>query len=93
MTTRRSAECPTMKPALMTRRPPRASKYSAVDRQFHGTPVRSDWSGTPSTLASIGIRYWPASGVRGAIVKPQFPAMTVVTLWSGDGLRSGSQNA
>ena len=56
ITTRRIAECPTMNPALMTRRPSRASRYSAVVRQFHGTPSRSDCNGMPSTFASIGIR-------------------------------------
>ena len=61
--------------------------------QFHGTPSRSDRNGMPSTLASIGIRYSPAAASSGAIVKPQLPANTVVTPCSGDGLRSGSQNA
>jgi hypothetical protein len=28
----------------------------------------------------------------GAIVKPQLPAITVVTPWYDDGLRAGSQN-
>ena len=56
ITTRRMAEWPTMKPALIPSRPSISSKYSAVDVQFHGTPSRSDSSGMPSTRASIRIR-------------------------------------
>ncbi len=56
ITTRRMAEWPTMNPALMPSRPSISSKYSAVVVQFHGTPVRSDSSGMPSTRASMRIR-------------------------------------
>ncbi len=56
ITTRRIAECPTMNPALMPRRPSISSKYSAVVVQFHGTPSRNDSSGMPSTRASMRMR-------------------------------------
>ena len=48
----------------------------------------------PSTRDSILIRYSPSAGSSesGAMVKPQFPPMTVVTPCSGDGLRVPSQN-
>ena len=32
------------------------------------------------------------SGRMGAIEKPQLPAITVVTPWNDEGVRSGSQN-
>ena len=94
ITTRRIAEWPTMKPALIPSRPSISPKYSAVDFQFHGTPSRSDSSGMPSTRASMRIRYSPsaASSDSGAMVKPQLPASAVVTPCSGDGVSAPSQN-
>ncbi len=83
-----------MNPALIPSRPSISSKYSAVVFQFHGTPVRSDSSGMPSTRASMRMRYSPslASSDSGAIVNPQLPASTVVTPCSGDGVSAPSQN-
>ena len=93
MTTRRMAEWPTLKPALTARSGSTASRYSAVVRQFHGTPSRSDSKGMPSTRESIRMRYSPSAGLSdsGAMVKPQFPPMTVVTPCRGDGLSVPSQ--
>ena len=93
-TTRRSAEWPTLKPALIPSSGSTASRYSAVVRQSHGTPSRSDSSGMPSTRESIRIRYSPSAGSSesGAMVKPQLPPITVVTPCSGDGLSVPSQN-
>ena len=56
ITTRRSAEWPTLNPALTATLPSMASKYSAVVCQLHGTPACSVSSGMPSTRASILIR-------------------------------------
>ena len=56
ITTRRSAECPTRNPALGMSVPSRRSRYSAVERQSHGTPCCKDSSGMPSTRASIRMR-------------------------------------
>ena len=93
ITTRRSAECPTLKPAFTASRGSTASRYSAVVRQFHGTPSRSDSMGMPSTRDSIRMRYSPSVGSSdsGAMLKPQFPAITEVTPCRGDGLSVPSQ--
>ena len=56
ITTRRSALWPTENPAFGMSVPSRASRYSAVLVQFHGTPFCSDSSGMPSTRASIRMR-------------------------------------
>ncbi len=81
ITWRRNAECPTMKPALIASLPSSASRYSPKLRQFHGTPSRRLSSGMPSTRASMRIRYSLSSGLplSGAMLKPQLPAITVVT--------------
>ena len=62
--------------------------------QSQGTPSRRDSSGMPSTRDSILMRYSPSAGSSesGAMVKPQFPPMTVVTPCRGEGLRVPSQN-
>ena len=92
ITTRRSAQWPTMKPAFTESVLSKWSKYSAVVVQSHGTPAASASSGMPSTRASIFMRYSASRGTSGAIVKPQLPPSTVVTPCSGDGLSVGSQN-
>ena len=51
MTYRRSAQCPTRKPALRPTRPSSTSRYSAKLSHFQSTPVSSAASGMPSTLA------------------------------------------
>ena len=83
-----------MKAVLIDSVPSKASKYSAVERQFHGTPTWSDSKGIPSTRASMCIRYSPSAGssVSGAMVNPQLPPITLVTPCSGDGLSVVSQN-
>ena len=53
MTLRRSAQCPTRKPALTPSRPSSASRYSPKVDQFHGTPFSRAARGIPSTLAII----------------------------------------
>ena len=45
----------------------------------------------PSTRESIFIRYSPASGASGAMLKPQLPPTTEVTPWKGEGLKVPSQ--
>jgi hypothetical protein len=56
ITTRRTAECPTLNAALTDRVWSSSARYSAVVFQFHGTPSSSDCSGMPSTRLSIRIR-------------------------------------
>lgn len=53
MTYRRSAQCPTMKPALTAIRPSSASRYSPKEFQLHGAPSSSATSDMPSTLDII----------------------------------------
>lgn len=50
ITYRRSAQCPTMKPALTAIRPSRASRYSPNPCQLQGAPSSSATSDIPSTL-------------------------------------------
>ncbi len=53
MTSRRSVECPTRKPALTAMRPSRWPSHSPKEVQSQGRPARSAASGMPSTRAII----------------------------------------
>lgn len=53
ITYRRSAQCPTMKPALTAIRPSRASRYSPNEFHVQGAPSSSATSDMPSTLDII----------------------------------------
>jgi len=53
ITYRRSAQCPTMKPALTAMRPSRASRYSPKPCQFQGAPSSRATRDMPSTLDSM----------------------------------------
>ncbi|REE61572.1 hypothetical protein BX257_4157 [Streptomyces sp. 3212.3] len=53
ITYRRSAQCPTMKPALTAIRPASASRYSPKACQFQGAPSSRAISDMPSTLDII----------------------------------------
>ena len=70
------------------------SKYSAVVVQSQETPARSVSAGIPSTRASIRKMYSVSPGFpeSGATVKPQLPAMAVVTPCIGEGVSAASQN-
>ncbi len=82
-----------MNPALTARLPSNRPSHSPkVRHDPHGTPVSSEVSGMPSTRDNIFIRYSPESISSGAMVKPQFPPMTVVIPCSGEGDRLASQN-
>jgi hypothetical protein len=82
-----------MKPAFTASFPSRRSRYSEKEVQSQGTPSRRLSRGIPSTRDSIFIRYSPAPGARGAMLKPQLPPTTVVTPWNGLGLSVESQKA
>lgn len=53
MTYRRSAQCPTMNPALTAIRPSRASRYSPKECQLQGAPSSKATRDIPSTLDII----------------------------------------
>ena len=53
ITSRRSVECPTRKPALTAMRPSRWPSHSPKEVQSHGSPARRAARGMPSTLAII----------------------------------------
>ena len=92
MTERRTAECPTRKPAftpIVRRRAGRASRRTTprpvelLERR-QGHPLHPGHH--PGQV--VGVRR-----SRGAREKPQLPPMTVVTPCSGEGLADGSQAA
>ena len=90
MTMRRSALCPTRKPAFTATRPSSRSSHEPKLSHSRSRPASSASTGIPSTRASIGSRYAAASGSIGAIEKPQLPPITVVTPCSDDGVAAGS---
>ena len=93
MTTRRTVECPTRKPALTAMAPSRRSRYCENDRHSQAPTLCRASRGMPSTTAIMRWTYPASSGPRGAMENPQFPPSTVVTPWTADGLAVGSHSS
>ncbi len=69
-----------------------ASRYCGnVSKSPHGTPTDSVSKLMSSTFCSVRASSETASGLIGAIEKPQLPATTLVTPWNDDGVSDGSQ--
>ena len=70
-----------------------ASRYCGnVSNSSQGTPTESVSKLMSSTCWRVRARSATPSGRMGAMENPQLPAITVVTPWKDDGVRSGSQN-